>query len=180
MSREISKRLGNLERAMPEVRIPKPLTNNHRAALVAIQALVVAIELGEFQSGQDPLHALYRGIEKAHEHSDRVTRLRYGFARRLDHARCKALNGSDSVAVPLDWFERSRAFLKHPAAEAAMPVLLNLYFEDPDFTAADSDTNRMTVISDNGVERYLRADRVGTEMPPSGWRGQGIIFDCAA
>jgi hypothetical protein len=165
---------------MPEVRIPKPLTDNHRAALVALQALVVAIQLGEFKSGENPLHALYRGIEKAHEHSDRVTCFRYGFARRLDHARCIALNGSDSVAVPLDWFERSRAFLEHPAAEEAMPVLLNLYFEHPDFTAADSDTNRMTVISNNGVERYLRPDRVGAEMPPSGWRGQGIIFNCAA
>ena len=176
MSRDISKRLGSLERAMPEVRNPKPLTDNHRAALVAIQALVVAIQLGEFQSGEDPLHALYRGIEKAHEHSDRVTRLRYGFARRLDHARCIALNGSDSVAVPHDWFERSKTFLKRPEADEAMPVFLNLYFEHSDFTADGSDTDRMTVIGDDAVERYLRPNRVGILMPPVGWRGQGLTI----
>ena len=179
MTRDLSRRLGSLERAMPEVRNWKPLTDKHRATLVALQALIVAIQLGDFQSGENPLHALYRGIEKAHEHSDRVTRLRYGFARRLDHARCIALNGADSVAVPLDWFERSRAFLKHPAAEEAMPVFLSLYFQHPDFTTDGSDTDRMTVIEDDGVERYLRPDRVGTLMPPVEWRGQGLTNSCA-
>jgi len=174
MSRDLSRRLGSLERAMPEARDPKPLTDDHRAALVALQALVVSIQLGDFQSGENPLHALYRGIEKAHEHSDRVTRLRYGFVRRLDHARCIALNGADSVAIPRDWFERSTALLQHPLAAEALPSFLNLYFEHPDFTAGHSDTELMTLIGSDGAERYLHPDKVGVEIPPLGWRRQGV------
>lgn len=180
MSRDLVRRLSTLERAIPSVRMPKPMTDEHRAGLIALQALVVAIKLGDLKVGEDPMQALFRGIERAHDASDRVTNIRYGFARRLDNARCIALNGADSVAVPRDWFERSAALLEHPLAVEALPFFLNLYFEHPDFTADGSDTDRMTVIGDDGAERYLRADHAGAEMPPPRWRRQGNILDSVA
>ncbi len=164
--RDLVRRLSTLERANPVVRPPAPMTDERRAGFIALQALVVAIMLGEMQDGEDPMQALFRGIERAHAASDRVSNLRYGFARRLDHARCIALNGSDSVAVPRDWFERSTALLRHPLAGEALPSFLNLYFEHPDFTSEHSDTARMTVIGKDGVGRYVRSDEVGMEMPP--------------
>lgn len=178
MSRELVRRLNTLERAIPLVRIPKPMTDERRAEFVALQALVVAIMLGDLKAGEDPMQALFRGIERAHDASDRVTNIRYGFARRLDHARCIALNGADSVAIPRDWFERSTALLQHPLAAEALPSFLNLYFEHPDFTAEHSDTELMTLIGNDGVERYLRPDKVGVEIPPHGWRGQGTSNSC--
>lgn len=159
MSRDLVRRLSTLERAIPVVRMPKPMTDERRAGFIALQALVVAIMLGDLKAGEDPMQALFRGIERAHDASDRVTKIRYSFARRLDHARCVALNGTDSVAVPRDWFEQSTALLQHPLAAEALPLFLNLYFEHPDFTADGSDTDRMTLIGNDGVERYLRPDQ---------------------
>jgi hypothetical protein len=176
MSRDLVRRLITLERAIPIVRMPKPMTDEHRAEFVALQALVVAIMLGDLKAGEDPMQALFRGIERAHDASDRVTKIRYGFARRLDHARCIALNGADSVAVPHDWFERSAALMQHPLAAEALPFFTSLYFDHADFTADGSDTDRMTVIGDDGVERYLRPDRVDNLMPPTGWRGHSLII----
>lgn len=133
--RDLDRRLSTLERAHPVVREPLPMTDERRAGFIALQALVVAIMLGEMQDGEDPMQALFRGIERAHAASDRVSNLRYGFARRLDHARCIALNGADSVAVPRDWFERSTALLRHPLAAGAMPSFLSLYLDHPDFSS---------------------------------------------
>lgn len=167
--RDLVRRLSTLERAHPVVREPLPMTDERRAGFIALQALVVAIMLGDMKTGEDPMQALLRGIDQAHAASDRVSSLRYGFARRLDHARCIALNGSDSVAVPRDWFERSTALLRHPIAAEAMPSFLSLYFDHPDFTSEHSDTTRMTVIADDGGERYLYPDVVGIASPPAGW-----------
>jgi hypothetical protein len=155
--RDLVRRLSTLERAHPVVREPLPMTDERRAGFIALQALVVAIMLGEMQDGEDSMQAVFRGIERAHAASDRVSNLRYGFARRLDHARCIALNGSDSVAVPRDWFEQSTALLRHPLATEAMPSFLSLYFEHPDFTWEYSDTERMTVIGGDGLERHIRS-----------------------
>lgn len=133
MSRELSRRLTSLERIAPAVRTPVPVTDELRAHLIALQALVVAIMLGDLKAGADPLEALHRGIERAHEEHGKAISFRYGFARRLDHARCMALNNSGSMAVPLDWFERSSALLRHPLAPEAMPAYLQLYFDHADF-----------------------------------------------
>lgn len=166
VSRDLVRRLSTLERAIPTTRTPLPMTDERRASFVALEALVVAIMLGDLKAAEDPMHALARGIERAHAASDQATNIRYGFARRLDHARCIALNGTESVAVPQDWFERSTALLRHPLAGEALPPFLNLYFEHPDFTSDHSDTERMRVIGKDGVERYVRPDEAGMEMPP--------------
>ncbi|WP_293873275.1 hypothetical protein [Sphingomonas sp. UBA978] len=133
--RDLVRRLSTLERATPCVRPSVPMTDERRAGFIALQALVVAIMLGDMKTGEDPMQALLRGIDRAHAANDRATNIRYGFARRLDHARCIALNGSDSVAVPRDWFERSTALLRHPLAAEATPSFLSLYFDHPDFAS---------------------------------------------
>jgi hypothetical protein len=173
MSRELARRLASLEAAYPALRAPRPLTDDDRALLTAVEAMAIALVSGQWVLGDDPHDALHRGIENALYRMDCLTPRRYAFARRFDDALNMSLNGSENVACPIDKRERLLKLRQTAYATELLRAFIGIRDAHPSFRRRPGHMEEFTIIGCDGVERYRWPEHEGADAPTVGWRGQG-------